>query len=99
MGAALLEWIGFRGALIVLASMLFVVLVITAVMLPSGVGKMTSKPKFTQVFSKVPAINWLSAARFFLFGSRDVWFVVALPVFLVEVAGWSVTGVGTFMAA
>jgi predicted MFS family arabinose efflux permease len=98
-GAALLEWIGFRGALMVLASMLFVVLIITAVMLPSGVGKMTSKPKFTQVFSKVPAINWLSAARFFLFGSRDVWFVVALPVYLVEVAGWSATGVGTFMAA
>jgi len=98
-GAALLEWIGFRGALIVLAGMLFVVLIITAVMLPSGVGKMKSKPKFTQVFSKVPAINWLSAARFFLFGSRDIWFVVALPVFLVEVAGWSATGVGTFMAA
>ncbi len=98
-GAALLEWIGFRGALIVLTGMLFVVLIITAVMLPSGVGKMTSKPNFTQMFSKVPAINWLSAARFFLFGSRDVWFVVALPVFLVEVAGWSVTGVGTFMAA
>ena len=98
-GAALLEWIGFRGALIALAGMLFVVLIVTAVMLPSGVGKMKSKPKFTQVFSKVPAINWLSAARFFLFGSRDVWFVVALPVFLVEVAGWSATGVGTFMAA
>ncbi|MEW7979140.1 MAG: organoarsenical effux MFS transporter ArsJ [Candidatus Sedimenticola endophacoides] len=98
-GAALLEWIGFRGALIVLAGMLSVVLIITAVMLPSGVGKMKSKPKFTQVFSKVPAINWLSAARFFLFGSRDIWFVVALPVFLVEVAGWSATGVGTFMAA
>jgi predicted MFS family arabinose efflux permease len=98
-GAALLEWIGFRGALIVLAGMLFVVLIITAVMLPSGVVKMTSKPKFTQVFSKVPAINWLSAARFFLFGSRDVWFVVALQVFLVEVAGSSATGVGTFMTA
>ena len=98
-GAALLEWIGFRGALLVLAGMLFVVLIITAVMLPSSVGKMKSKPKFTQVFSRVPAINWLSAARFFLFGSRDVWFVVALPVFLVEVAGWSATGVGTFMAA
>ena len=90
-GAALLEWIGFRGALIALAGMLFVVLIVTAVMLPSGVGKMKSKPKFTQVFSKVPAINWLSAARFFLFGSRDVWFVVALPVFLVEVLGWSAT--------
>jgi len=98
-GAALLEWIGFRGALLVLAGVLFLVLIITAFMLPSGVGKMKSKPKFTQVFSRVPAINWLSAARFFLFGSRDVWFVVALPVFLVEVAGWSVTGVGSFMAA
>jgi len=98
-GAALLEWVGFRGALTILASMLFVVLVITALMLPAGVGKMKSKPKFNQVFSKVAAINWLSAARFFLFGSRDVWFVVALPVFLVEVAGWSVTNVGIFMAA
>ncbi len=98
-GAALLEWIGFRGALLVLAGSLFVVLIMTAVMLPSGVGKMKSRPKFTQVFSKVPAINWLSAARFFLFGSRDVWFVVALPVFLVEAAGWSVTAVGSFMAA
>jgi predicted MFS family arabinose efflux permease len=97
-GAALLEWVGFRGALVVLAGTLFAVLIITVVMLPSGVGKMKSKPKFTQVFSKVPAINWLSASRFFLFGSRDVWFVVALPVFLVEVIGWPVTAVGTFMA-
>lgn len=98
-GAALLEWIGFRGALAVLAGMLALVLVITAVLLPSGVGKMSSKPKFTQVFSRVAAINWLSAARFFLFASRDVWFVVALPVFLYEVLGWSFTAIGSFMAA
>ena len=97
-GAALLEWIGFRGALAVLALMLAVVLVLTALMLPSGVGKMKSKPKFAQVFSNIPAINWLSAARFFLFGSRDVWFVVGLPVFLYEVLGWSFTEVGSFMA-
>ena len=97
-GAALLQWIGFRGALIVLAGMLLVVLVITAALLPSGVGKMKSKPKFTAVFSKIAAINWLSAARFFLFGSRDIWFVVGLPVFLYEVLGWSFTEVGTFMA-
>ncbi len=97
-GAALLQWIGFRGALTVLASLLFIVLLITAVMLPSGVGKMKSKPKFTQVFSKVSAINWLSAARFFLFGSRDIWFVVGLPVFLYEVLEWSFTDVGTFLA-
>ncbi|MET0051618.1 MAG: organoarsenical effux MFS transporter ArsJ [Candidatus Thiodiazotropha sp.] len=97
-GAALLETLGFRGALGVLASLLVLVLLASLVLLPSGVGKMASKPKFTQVFSRVGAINWLSAARFFLFGSRDVWFVVALPVFLYEVVGWSFTGVGSFLA-
>jgi predicted MFS family arabinose efflux permease len=98
-GAALLEWLGFRGALTVLAGLLLIVLIITVVMLPTAIGRLQSKPKFTQVFSRVSEINWLSAARFFLFGSRDVWFVVALPVFLVEVLDWSVTAVGTFMAA
>ncbi len=98
LGAALLEFIGFRGALAVLAGALFVVLIITAMLLPTGVGKMKSKPKFTAVFSRIAAINWLSAARFFLFGSRDIWFVVGLPVFLYDVLGWSFTEVGTFMA-
>jgi predicted MFS family arabinose efflux permease len=97
-GAALLEGIGFRGALAVLAVMLLLVLIVTALLLPRGVGKMKSKPKFTQVFSNTPAVNWLSAARFFLFGSRDVWFVVGLPVFLYSVLGWSFTQVGGFIA-
>jgi predicted MFS family arabinose efflux permease len=97
-GAALLEAIGFRGALAVLAGMLLIVLIVTALLLPRGVGRMKSKPKFTQVFSNTPAINWLSAARFFLFGSRDVWFVVGLPVFLYSVLGWSFTQVGGFIA-
>ncbi|MCW8908432.1 MAG: organoarsenical effux MFS transporter ArsJ [Sedimenticola sp.] len=97
-GAALLESVGFRGALALLAGMLAMVLIVTALLLPSAVGKMKSKPKFTQVFSKVPAINRLAAARFFLFGSRDVWFVVGLPVFLYEVLGWSFSQVGGFLA-
>ena len=97
-GAALLEWIGFRDTLYVLAGVLLLVLVITAVLLPTGVGKMKSKPKFTQVFSARPAINWLSAARFFLFGARDVWFVVGLPVYLYSVLNWSFTQVGSFLA-
>ena len=62
-GAALLQAIGFRGALMVLPGLLLVVLVATSLALPAGVGKMKSKPRFTQVFSKTPAINWLSAAR------------------------------------
>jgi len=97
-GAALLQWIGFRNALFVLAGMLFVVLVVTVLLLPSGVGKLKEKAKFTQVFSNTPAVNWLSAGRFFLFGARDVWFVVALPVFLYDVLGWSSAEVGGFLA-
>jgi predicted MFS family arabinose efflux permease len=97
-GAALLEWLGFRGALLLLALVLFAVLVVTALLLPSGVGRMKSKPKFSQVFSRVPAINTLSAARFFLFGARDIWFVVALPVYLYAELGWEFMAVGGFFA-
>jgi predicted MFS family arabinose efflux permease len=97
-GAALLQWIGFRNTLWLLAGTLLLVLIITAALLPSGVGRMKAKPKFTQVFAKRPEINWLSAARFFLFGSRDLWFVVGLPVFLYSVLGWSFTEVGAFFA-
>ncbi len=98
-GAALLTVLGFRGALAVLAGMLALVLVATVFALPSGFGRMSTKPKFSQVFSNVAAINWLSSARFFLFGARDVWFVVGLPVFLYSVLGWSFMLVGGFLAA
>lgn len=98
LGAFLLDLAGFRNALMILAGGLFLILIITLFLLPKDIGKSKHKAKFSQVFSNTPAINWLSAARFFLFGSRDVWFVVALPVFLYEVLNWSFTQVGTFMA-
>jgi predicted MFS family arabinose efflux permease len=98
LGAALLQLAGFRGALAVLSGGLLLVLIVTAVLLPGGLGKSKAKPKFTQVFSKTPAINWLSAARFFLFGSRDIWFVVGLPVFLYSVLAWSFMQVGGYLA-
>ena len=98
-GAALLQWLEFRGALAVLAGSLALVMLVTMILLPTGIGQMAGKPRFSQVFSNQPAINWLSAARFFLFGSRDVWFVVGLPVFLYDVLGWSFTAVGSFLAA
>lgn len=98
LGAALLELAGFRNALWILAASLFAVLIITFSMLPRELGKSKTKPKFTQVFSNNSAINWLSAARFFLFGARDVWFVVAVPVFMIGVLEWSVMEVGVFMA-
>ena len=97
-GALLLQVLEFRGALAVLSGSLFLVLILTMFLLPSGLGKSKSKPKFSQIFSKSPAINWLSAARFFLFGARDVWFVVALPVYLYDVFHWSFMEVGAYLA-
>jgi hypothetical protein len=76
-----------------------VALVAVGLLLDEDIGKAKQKPPLTSILSKSSAINRLSAARFFLFGSRDIWFVVALPVFLDERLGWSFEGIGGFLAA
>jgi len=98
MGAALLQAIGFVPSLLAMAGMLVLAVLLCIGLLRGNLGKAKSKPKFGAMFSKSPEINWLSLARVFLFGARDVWFVVALPVFLYEVLGWSFQWVGAFMA-
>jgi predicted MFS family arabinose efflux permease len=97
-GGALLTLVGFRGALGILAGGLFLTLLATITLLPHDLGKSRARARFSQIFSKTREINWLSAARFFLFGSRDVWFVVGLPVFLTSVLDWSNAEVGGFLA-
>ena len=99
LGAALLAGLGFVHALWAMAAGLFVILIAAVALLPADLGKAKATVKFTQILSKSRAINLLSAARFFLFGARDVWFVVGVPLFLYEVIGWSFTQVGAFMAA
>jgi predicted MFS family arabinose efflux permease len=96
-GSVLLASLGFIGALIAMAAGLVAVLLGTVVALPSDLGRSKKKVTFSALFSKSPAINWLSAARLFLFGARDVWFVVGLPVFLSQL-GWTFAGVGSFIA-
>ncbi len=98
MGALLLELFGFANAMWIMAAMLSIALIISILKLDGSLGKSTNKPKFAQMFSHSQAVNWLSAARFFLFGARDVWFVVALPVFAASVLGWSHLQIGSFMA-
>jgi len=98
-GGVLLGWLGFVMALWVMAGGLLLLLVGGMVSLRQDLGRSKEKVKFTQLFSKSREINLLSLARFFLFGSRDIWFVVGLPVFLKERLGWSFAAVGGFMAA
>lgn len=98
LGGFLLSVMGFVPALLFMAGGVAVVLLLSMISLSAGMGRMKSKVKFTDVFSKSRAINVLSAARFFLFGARDVWFVVGLPVYLSSSLAWGFTEVGSFLA-
>jgi MFS family permease len=98
LGGFLLAGLGFAAALWLMAGGLAVILIVAVALLPGGMGKARVKVRFGDLLSKSPAINRLSAARVFLFGARDVWFVVGLPVYLLGVLGWSPTDVGGFMA-
>ncbi|MBW2505083.1 MAG: organoarsenical effux MFS transporter ArsJ [Deltaproteobacteria bacterium] len=97
-GGILLTWLGFRASLIAMAVGLVVVLAISVLSLPKTLGRANIKVRFSRLFAKSREVNLLSAARLFLFGSRDIWFVVGLPVFLAGSLGWDHTEIGGFMA-
>ena len=99
LGGALLALLGFCGAVLVMAAVLALIWLASLLLLKKDLGKAKAKPKFRDILSKSRTINILSAARLFLFGARDVWFVVALPVYLSSVFGWDFWQVGGFLAA
>ncbi len=99
LGGGLLALLGFQYSLSVMAGALALVWLLSLACLKKDLGRSQSKAKFTHLFAKTPAINYLSAARLFLFGARDVWFVVALPVYLASEFGWSHWSVGGFLAS
>lgn len=99
LGGVLLATLGFDNSLYAMAIFLGVALLVVAFGLREDMGRSKTPVKFKQVFSKNREINLLSTARFFLFASRDIWFVVALPVFLKDTLNWSFERVGAFMAA
>lgn len=99
LGGLLLETLGFEWALWTMAGALAAVLLIALVTVRADLGRAKQKTRARDLFAKSREVNWLSAARVFLFASRDTWFVVGVPVFLYSALGWSFDGVGAFMAA
>ena len=97
-GGLLLEWLGFRGALWAMSGLLALVLAGVALSLPRALGQAKASKSFGELFAKTRAINLMALARIFLFGARDVWFVVGLPVFLYA-QGWRFVEVSGFVAA
>ncbi len=106
LGAALLATAGFQTAIWAMAAVLAVILLGTVLFMPSGLPQGKKSAKFSQVFSKNTQVNRLSLARMFLFGARDVWFVVGIPIYFYAVlSDGSHEGnraafftIGTFMA-
>lgn len=99
MGSLLLTLIGFQASVWTLIVVVATGLLTAAILMKGGLGEANKKAKFSHMFSKNRAVNVLAVARLFLFGARDVWFVVAVPVFLSSVLGWEFWQAGGFMAA
>jgi len=98
LGAFLLSTVGFKSAMFIMAAVLFLVVLCSIKLLKQDLGKTSYKPKFKQLFSNTPSLNYLALARMTLFAARDVWFVVALPVFLAENLKWEHDFIGVFLA-
>jgi predicted MFS family arabinose efflux permease len=97
-GGLLLFLVEFQASLFILAGLVITALVSTVLLMRGDLGTANKKAKFRQMFSNNRAVNILAAARVFLFASRDVWFVVGLPVFLYTVLEWNFWQVGGFLA-
>jgi predicted MFS family arabinose efflux permease len=97
LGGLLLEALGFRGALWTLAALLGCVLAGVLAFVPPLMGRAKASKSLRELFAKSRGVNLLAAARVVLFGARDVWFVVGVPVFLYS-SGWTFTMVGAFLA-
>jgi len=98
LGGLLLDRLGFRGSLWAMACLLGLILACVFWSLPPMMGKSKASKSAKELFAKNKSINLLAAARVFLFGARDVWFVVGVPVFLYA-SGWTFTMVGGFIAS
>jgi predicted MFS family arabinose efflux permease len=98
LGGVLLQTLGFQGSLWLMAGLLAMVLLGVVTSLPQMMGKSKASGSAKELFAKNAGINALAAARVGLFGARDVWFVVGVPVFLYS-QGWNFTMVGGFLAA
>jgi hypothetical protein len=106
LGAVLLGVAGFTASVLGMAVALAAILAAVAYAMPPGLPQGRKSAKFAEVFSKDPAINRLSAARLFLFGARDVWFVVGIPIYFYAVLSDGTEAgnraaffqIGTFMA-
>jgi hypothetical protein len=85
LGAALLATAGFAASLLAMAVVLALILLAVVLFMPSGLPAGRKGAKFSELFSKSANVNWLSAARVFLFGARDVWFVVGIPIYFYAV--------------
>ena len=106
LGSLLLTFIGFKSSLFFMAAFLSITLILVLILLKDKLSTTKKDTKFSEIFSKNKNINYLSLGRVFLFGARDTWLVVGLPIFLYSILSDGSTEsnhkaffvIGTFMA-
>ena len=98
LGGALLTGVGFTTSILIMLIGLGSIWLLSLLLLKADLGRSKNKPNIAQLLSKSSTINQLSGARLFLFAARDVWFVVALPVYLAQQLSWTSWQVSTFLA-
>jgi MFS family permease len=98
LGGLLLTLVGFRSAQLLLGALVLTALVLVVTLMRGTLGRPDAAARFSQMFSNSRPVNVLAAARILLFASRDVWFVVGLPVYLESERGWSFWQTGAFLA-
>jgi len=106
LGSILLTFLGFKSSLFFMAAFLSITLILVLILIKDKLSTTKKDTKFSEVFSKNKNINYLSLGRVFLFGARDTWLVVGLPIFLYSIlSDGSIESnhkaffvIGTFMA-
>lgn len=98
LGGFLLSTWGFQASNLIMAGALLIALIVACWQLPSAMGKTAMAPRLRDVLHADRRIFHLSWARLFLFGARDAWFAIGLPIFLVDQLDWSQAAVGAFLA-
>ncbi|SDI92775.1 organoarsenical effux MFS transporter ArsJ [Aliiruegeria lutimaris] len=106
LGTVLLGTVGFTGSVLAMAAVLAAILAAIAAFMPKGLPQGKKGTRFKEIFSRNRNVNLLSLARVFLFGARDVWFVVGIPIYFYAVLSDGTEAgnrmaffqIGTFMA-
>ena len=89
LGGVMLVTVGYFVGLICLSVLILVPIPFVLYYVDRNLGISRKRIKFVDMFKTTKSVGILSLSRFWLYGSRDLWFEIATPIFLAKALGWS----------